>query len=295
LKHTWILSLSRIRMALRSRVFIFFSLVMPLGFLFLYAVVFARGNPHAMAYLLGAVLGLTVMGSFWGLSMQLVMFREAGVLRRFRLAPISAGAMLGSSIISNYFLTLPTILIEFVLARWLFKMDTWGNVWGVLLLVTIGSATFAALGLIVASVTNTMQETQVINNVIWITFLFFSGATIPLFSLPGWLQHASLFLPATYLVSGLEGAMLKTATAKEVVGDFIALAVGLCVAFEISRQIFRWEPEAKVSGRAKMWVVVAMIPFILLGVWENVYGNRLNQIRNDLQPMMQRAASGQRK
>jgi ABC-type multidrug transport system permease subunit len=295
LRHTWILSLNRIRLALRSRVFIFFSLVMPLGFLFLYAAVFARGDRHAMAYLLGAVLGLTVMGSFWGLSMQLVMFREAGILRRFRLAPIGAGAMLGSSIISNYFLTLPTILIEFVIARWLFKMDTWGNVWGILLLVTVGSATFAALGLIVASVTNTMQETQVINNVIWIAFLFFSGATIPLFSLPGWLQHASLFLPATYLVSGLEGAMLNTASAGELVGDFIVLAIGLGVAFEISRQLFRWEPEAKVSGRAKIWVVVAMIPFLLLGVWENVYGNRLNQIRTDLQSMMQRSVPDQQK
>ncbi len=295
MRHTWILSLNRIRLALRSRVFIFFSLVMPLGFLFLYAAVFARGDRHAMAYLLGAVLGLTVMGSFWGLSMQLVMFREAGILRRFRLAPIGAGAMLGSSIISNYFLTLPTILIEFVIARWLFKMDTWGNVWGILLLVTVGSATFAALGLIVASVTNTMQETQVINNVIWIAFLFFSGATIPLFSLPGWLQHASLFLPATYLVSGLEGAMLNTASAGELVGDFIVLAIGLGVAFEISRQLFRWEPEAKVSGRAKIWVVVAMIPFLLLGVWENVYGNRLNQIRTDLQSMMQRSVPDQQK
>jgi ABC-2 type transport system permease protein len=295
LRHTWILSLNRIRLALRSRVFIFFSLVMPLGFLFLYAAVFARGDRHAMAYLLGAVLGLTVMGSFWGLSMQLVMFREAGILRRFRLAPIGAGAMLGSSIISNYFLTLPTILIEFVIARWLFKMDTWGNVWGILLLVTVGSATFAALGLIVASVTNTMQETQVINNVIWIAFLFFSGATIPLFSLPGGLQHASLFLPATYLVSGLEGAMLNTASAGELVGDFIVLAIGLGVAFEISRQLFRWEPEAKVSGRAKIWVVVAMIPFLLLGVWENVYGNRLNQIRTDLQSMMQRSVPDQQK
>jgi ABC-type multidrug transport system permease subunit len=279
MRHTWTLAVNRMRLAMRSRVFLFFSLIMPLGFLFFYAAVFARGNHHAMAYMLGAVLGLTVMGSFWGLSMQLVMFREAGVLRRFHVAPVGAGAMLGSSLVSNYFLTLPTVVVEFLISRWIFKMDTWGNLWGILALITVGSATFAALGLIVASVTNTMQETQVINNVIWFAFLFFSGATIPLVFLPGWIQRAALFLPATYLVSGLEGAMLKTASLREIAGDTFVLTAGLLVAFEISRQIFRWEPEAKVPGRAKMWVAAAMIPFLLLGTWENIYGDRLSQIR----------------
>ena len=46
------------------------------------------------------------MGSFWGLSVQLVMFREQGILRRFRLAPVSAGALLASSIFANYCLGL---------------------------------------------------------------------------------------------------------------------------------------------------------------------------------------------
>ena len=103
----------RIRLALRSRTFLFFSLAMPLGFLFGYVIFFGRGNPEAMPYLLGAILALTVMGSFWGLSMQLVMFREQGILRRFRLAPIGPGAMLGSSILSNYFLVLPTVVMSY--------------------------------------------------------------------------------------------------------------------------------------------------------------------------------------
>jgi ABC-2 type transport system permease protein len=195
--------------------------------------------------------------------------------------------MISSSIISNYFLMLPTVIIEFLIARWVFKMDTWGNLWDIFLLITVGTATFAALGLIVASVTNTMQETQVINNVIWFAFLFLSGATIPLFLLPAWVQRAALFLPATFLVSGLESAMLGTASAGEIAGDFFVLAAGLLIAFEISRQLFRWEPEAKVPGRAKVWVVVALIPFFLLGAWENVHGRRLKQIRAEFQSIEQ--------
>jgi ABC-2 type transport system permease protein len=287
-KHTWTLTLIRIRLALRSRTFIFFSLMMPLTFLFFFAAVFSKRNPEVIAYILGAVLALTVMGSFWGLSMQLVMFREQGILRRFRLAPVGAGAMLGSSILSNYFLVLPTVLVEFLVSRGVFGLRTWGNLWAVFALVSIGAATFSAFGLIVASVTNTMQETQVINNLVWSAFLFLSGATIPLVIFPGWIQHVALFLPATYLATGLEGAMLKVVGVREVAGDIIALAVGLVVAFEVSRQLFRWEPEAKVSGRAKLWVVVVMVPFLLFGLWENVYGTRLTQMRQNFQAFSER-------
>jgi uncharacterized membrane protein YecN with MAPEG domain len=96
---------------MRNRTFLFFSLIMPLGFLFFFALVFGKGRPGWVAYILGAVLTLTVMGSFWGLSVQLVMFREQGILRRFRLAPIGAGPMLASSILSNYLLVIPTVAI----------------------------------------------------------------------------------------------------------------------------------------------------------------------------------------
>jgi ABC-2 type transport system permease protein len=261
------------RLALRNRAFIFFSLVFPLIFLFLFLGLFARGNTAAVPYMLASVLALTIMGSFWGLSMQLVTFREQGILRRFRVTPVSAGAMLGSSIASNYILTLPTVVIEFAVARRIFHMRDWGNLWGVFLLVTFGIVTFAALGLIVASVTNTAQETQVINQILWSVFLFLSGATLPLPVLPGWIQSFALFLPATYLVVGLERVLISHAGAIQVSAELISLGVSACIAFLVSQQLFRWEPEAKVPRTAKFWAAAAIIPFLLLGIWETARGN----------------------
>src|ERR1700688_2600584 len=206
--NTWALTMSRMRLAMRNRAFLFFSLIMPIAFLFIYAGIFGRGNRQAVPYVLAEVLALTVMGSFWGLSVQLVTFREQGILRRFRVAPVGASAMLASSLLSNYFLTLPTIVIEFFLARWIFHMSGLGNLAGVFVLVTAGTVSFASLGLIVASVTNTMQETQIINQIIWFIFLFLSGATVPLPILPRIAQGFALYLPATYLVSGLQRSMI---------------------------------------------------------------------------------------
>lgn len=275
--------MSRMRLAMRNRAFLFFSLIMPLAFLFIYASLFGKGRAQAVPYLLAEVLALTVMGSFWGLSVQLVTFREQGILRRFRVTPVGASAMLASSLVSNYFLTLPTIAVEFYLSRSVYHMSSLGNVLSIFVLVTIGTVTFASLGLIVASVTNTMQETQIINQILWFVFLFISGATIPFPMLPSMVQAVAVYLPATYLVSGLQRAMIDHSNLPEL-GSYLASLVGCAlIAFVVSAVLFRWEPESKAPRRAKLWVAAAVVPFLLLGAWETVNGDLRSHAAKDLQ------------
>jgi hypothetical protein len=286
---TWTLTKMRMRLAMRNRAFFFFSLFMPLIFLF-GAVIFIGSRRQWVGFVLGDMLTTTVMGSFWGLSVQLVTFREQGILRRFRLAPVGAGPMLASSILSNYFMALPVVAFEILVCRVFLHMQSWGNLWAIFVLITIGSATFSSLGLIVASVTNTMQETQMINNLIWMGLIFLGGATIPITVFPGWLQRVSLFIPAQYLATGLQSAATKMATYREVGEDMAALAIGLFVAFEVSRRLFRWEPEAKAPRSAKLWVLVALIPFLLFGAWENVRGTRLERVKRNFDVLSERPA-----
>jgi ABC-2 type transport system permease protein len=267
------------RLALRNRAFMFFSLVMPLAFLFVYATLFGRSDPRMVGYLLPSVLALTVMGSFWGLSIQLVMFREQGILRRFRLAPLGPFGMLVSSLISNYILTLPTVIVELLLARWVWRVPSFGNLWGLFILLSLGTLTFAAFGLIVASVTSSIQETQMINNAVWFLFLFFSGATFPIVFFPGWVQRVSVFLPATHLVIGLQYVFLGGVSILKVGPEVFALLVGLSMALFLSMKLFRWEPEEKIERRAKLAALAVVIPFLLVGVWENAQDARRSELR----------------
>ena len=191
--------------------------------------------------------------------------------------------MLASSLVSNYFLTLPTIAIEFFLSRSVFHMAGLGNVLSIFILVTIGTVTFASLGLIVASVTNTMQETQIINQIIWFIFLFISGATIPFPLLPGAVQAVAVFLPATYLVSGLQRAMIDHTKLPDL-GMYLASLIGCAlIAFIVAAQLFRWEPESKAPRQAKVWAATAVVPFLLLGLWETVNGDLRSHAMKNLQ------------
>jgi ABC-2 type transport system permease protein len=280
--NTWAMTKIRIHLAMRNKMFLFFSLLMPMIFLFLFVMIWGKSSPEKISYIFGGILTLTVMGGFWGLSVQLVTFRETGILRRFRLAPVGAGPMLASSIVANFVLVVPFIFIEMLVGRYVLHMASWGEVPVVFLLVIIGSATFSAFGLIVASVTNSMQETQIINQLIWMVFLFLSGATIPLSVFPKWIQSVTLFSPATYLATGFQSAMTNRATFSEIFTDSIALTVGLLVSFEIARRIFRWEPEQKLPPRAKVWVLVALIPFLAFGTYEALHGTMLSRVHSTM-------------
>jgi ABC-2 type transport system permease protein len=261
----------RIQLTLRNKMFIFFSVIMPFGFFFLYAGVFAKGIPRVVQYFLGPVIALTVMGSFWGLSAALVMFREQGILRRFHATPVTASDMLASSIVANFVLTMPTVLIELFFARFVFHVTNFGNLASAFLLIAFGTMSFASLGLVVASVTNTMQETQVINQLIWLPLIFLSGATLPLASLPHVVKRVGLFLPATYLVTELQDAVYWSAAPwnKDLLLALGSLVLWAMLTFFLSAQLFRWEPEAKIPRKAKLLVAATAIPFILLGIWEN--------------------------
>jgi hypothetical protein len=88
-----------------------------------------------------------------------------------------------------------------------------------------------------------------------------------------------LFLPATYLVHGFKKAILDEPPAGP--GKLLVVLVSLIVWFLLtlflSSQLFRWEPEAKIGRKAKLYVAATVIPFILLGIWEAKNGRVIDE------------------
>lgn len=277
MKHFLTLTSMRMRLTLRNKTFMFFGLIMPFGFFFLFAGVFAKGDPAAVRFLLGPVISLAVMGAFWGLSVALVTFREQGILRRFHVTPVTSADMLASSIVANYLLILPTIIIELLLAKFIFHVSAFGDLFSLFIMVTVGVISFGSMGLVIASVTNTMQETQVLNQLIWFALIFLSGATVPLSDLPKTAQAFGVFLPATYLVWGLQDAIYLSAPIWDLWKEALSLFGWALLTFFVASQLFRWEPESKIPRKAKLWAAATALPFVLLGIWENHSGTILLQ------------------
>jgi ABC-2 type transport system permease protein len=285
LTNLFTLTSMRMRLALRNKMFFFFSLIMPIGIFFLYSAVFAKSDPKNVKFLLGPVLSFNTMGSFWGLSAALVMFREQGILRRFHVSPVKESDMLISSLLANYLLMLPIVVLELLLAKYIFHVPGLGNLLSIWLLATVGVVSFGSLGLVIASVTNTMQETQVLNQLLWLPLIFLSGATIPFTALSKGVQNVALFLPATYLVHGFKQAIMNSVWPDKLLMVLTSLFIWFILTLFLSTQLFRWEPEAKIGRKAKLYVAATAIPFILLGIWEAKEGRVIAEEKNIIQQL----------
>jgi hypothetical protein len=135
--------------------------------------------------------------------------------------------------------------------------------------VLIGVCAFRAMGSIIGAVANSMQESQIIIQLLYFPMLFLGGATFPISIMPNWLQMVSQFIPTTYLSLGLNGILGGHETIWQNRGAAGALLLTAVVGKFLAVKLFRWEKEEKMKGSAKAWLVVVMAPFLAAGVWQS--------------------------
>ena len=139
-----------------------------------------------------------------------------------------------------------------------------------LVFISLGLIAFRALGLVIASVANTMQEGTILVQLFYFPMLLLSGATFPSEKFPRVMQIIHNFVPATYLVQGMKNIMLKGQSLTEKDNPLAVLVMLLTIVGGglISMKLFRWEKEEKIRGSAKLWVLAVLAPFFAMGVWK---------------------------
>ncbi len=261
---------NNLRLMGRDRAVLFFALFFPMMFFVIFAFAYgAAKNPAAMAQVVSMVILIGVLGSgFFGAGMRAVQDRETGVLRRFKVAPGGPAPIIISSLVSGLASYLPTVIFILVIAHYWFHMPYPQHVWELFLFIALGAATFRAIGMIIASVVNSAQEGNILIQLLYLPMLFLSGATFPLSFLPLWLRMTGEFLPATYLHQGIQSMLINGEGLKPNLTAALALVLAGCVAVFIGIKLFRWEKEEKIAGKAKLWILLVLAPFLLLGLYQ---------------------------
>jgi ABC-type multidrug transport system permease subunit len=258
-----------VRLAFRQRVVIFFNYLMPLTFFFLFAQAFHAGQGGAILQVVTMVTVIGILGNgLFGAGIRAAQDRENNILRRYKVAPISPLPLLVASTVTGLVIYMPYVVLMLALAKWHYGMVMPEHVGAMLIFIMLGVLAIRSLGLIVASVANSMQESGILVQIIYMAMLFLSGTTFPVSMFPNWLLTATQFLPATWLVTGLQGIMLKNETLAANWQAVCALILTTIVGFFLCMKLFRWEKEEKVRPAAKLWVLAALLPFVVLGSWQ---------------------------
>jgi imidazolonepropionase-like amidohydrolase/ABC-type multidrug transport system permease subunit len=265
-------------LTMRDRTVLVFNYFFPLIFFFIFGFIMHAEQGGAIVQIVTMVLTIGILGSgFFGAGMRTVMDREANILRRFKVAPITAAPILISQMVVGLVHYIPVTVLMLALAHFLYGMPVPQNSGSLAIFVLIGVCAFRAMGSIIGAVANSMQESQIIIQLLYFPMLFLGGATFPISVMPNWLQMVSQFIPTTYLSLGLNGILQGHESIwqnREAAGALLLTAV---VGMFLAVKLFRWEKEEKMKGSAKAWLLVVMTPFLVAGVWQSYSKDNLQK------------------
>ncbi|MFN2621258.1 MAG: amidohydrolase family protein [Chthoniobacterales bacterium] len=266
------LALTRIdlKLALRNRSVLFFNYFFPLIFFFMFGFLMHAEQGSRILQVVSMVTAIGLLGNgLFGAGMRAVQDRETDVLRRYKVTPITPVPLLAASMVTGVVLYLPGLIVVLVLANRMFGMVVPPNLGSLFVFAIIACVAFRAIGLIIASVVNSSQESLILIQPLYMAMLFLSGATFPIFLFPDWLQLVSQFIPATYLMIGIAGILQHGESVVQNWQSVAALTVTAVIGLFIATKLFRWEKEEKLRNSAKLWVLAALAPFLLLGIYQS--------------------------
>jgi imidazolonepropionase-like amidohydrolase/ABC-type multidrug transport system permease subunit len=271
-----------IKLALRQRTVIFFNYLFPLVFFFTFGAIFRAGQSSgSMMQVLTMSLTLGILGSgLFGAGIRALQEREMNILRRYKVTPITPAPMLVASMVTGCVIFLPYVLMMLALSHFWYGMPWPGRMASLLAFVALGLVAFRAIGLVVASVANTMQEGTILVQLLYFPMLFLSGATFPAEYFGPKVQLLSNFIPATYVVKGFKGILVQDHNFFRNLEAVGALLLTTAVGFIVSMKLFRWEKQEKIRGSAKLWVAGVILPFLVLGVEQSI--NKGNERNNKI-------------
>jgi imidazolonepropionase-like amidohydrolase/ABC-type multidrug transport system permease subunit len=261
---------SNLRLMGRDRSVLMFSYMFPLIFFFVFAQAFhASASPGAMSQVIAMVLIIGVLGNgFFGAGMRTVQDRETNVLRRFKVTPTNAAPIIVASMVSGLVGYLPIVFLFLFFGKIIYHAPIPTSLFSLIIFISVGLLAFRAMGMIVASVVNSAQEGQIVVQILYLPMLFLSGATFPISMMPEWVQGVAQFLPATYLFQGIESIMIGGENVLKNMVAMLALIAAMLVALFAGVKLFRWEKEEKIATSAKLWILVVLAPFFVMGIYQ---------------------------
>jgi len=258
-----------LKLTSRDKMVLFFNYAFPLIFFFIFASLFhaEQGGAATQVVTMSIVIGILGNGLF-GAGIRSVVDREANILRRFKVAPISAGPIVVASLVTGLINYLPSAILLVVLAHYQWGMDWPARPLSLLLFVCLSVLAFRAIGMMIAAVVNSMQESQIITQLLYFPMLFLSGATIPVTALPPWVQTLTNFIPAKHVFNGMQSILASQQTLAKNWSAALALVAAVAVAGFLSVKLFRWDKDDKIPMSGKLWLLAVLGPSLLLGAWQ---------------------------
>ncbi len=224
------LFLMNLRLLVRNRTGIFFTLVMPAIIYIALSVlpiggVFG-GNFNYSQYVLPGIIAMTVMqGGIYGLAYWMIEMKARGVIKRFLVTPLSQTELILSVLASRIIVAIGQAVFLSLIGVIFFHVNVSISALLVVPLVVLGGGIFLLVGLLISTFADSYEAAAPITTAIGLPLTFLGNIFFTTDSLPKVLRYIAEILPITYLADAVRTVFLSNNIPTKVWTDSLILLV----------------------------------------------------------------------
>jgi ABC-2 type transport system permease protein len=192
-------------------------------------------------FLIPGLLGMNLMGSaMWSIGFTIVDARRKKLLKRLVASPMPRAYYLLSFLLSRLVLLVIEVALLVGFGVVLFGVPVRGSLLNLALLCMLGSLSFCALGLLLASRAKTIEAASGLMNVVMMPMWIASGVFFSSQKFPDVMQPFLKALPLTALIDALRASMLQGAHLSQMIPQVGIMLCWMAVCFTLALKMFRW-------------------------------------------------------
>jgi ABC-2 type transport system permease protein len=192
-------------------------------------------------FLVPGLLGMNLMGSaIWGMGFAIVDARRKKLMKRLVATPMPRHYFLLSFVFSRLLLLVVEVGVVLGFGVWVFGVPVRGSLFDLMFLCVLGSLSFGALGLLIASRVQTIEAASGLMNFVMMPMWILSGVFFSSQRFPDAVQPVIKALPLTAAIDALRANMLQGVNLAGISPQLAVLGVWLVVCFSLALKLFRW-------------------------------------------------------
>jgi ABC-2 type transport system permease protein len=192
-------------------------------------------------FLIPGLLGMNLMGSaIWGMGFAIVDARRKNLMKRLIATPMPRHYYLLSFLLSRLLLLVVEVGALLGFGALVFRVPVRGSLLDFAVVCVLGSLSFSALGLLIASRARTIEAASGLMNSVMVPMWIASGVFFSAQRFPEALQPLIKALPLTAVIDALRANMLQGVNLAQVAPQLGVLAAWLIVCFTLALKLFRW-------------------------------------------------------
>lgn len=238
------LTLLKIEIKLSIREFsgVLFGIIVPVGLMLLLGVLYGDDMTR-IQQAVPAVISIGICSSgLMGIPLTVSNYRSKKLLKRFQVTPTSPLLLLSVQFVTNLIIALISSGFVMLAAVIFFDYTLVGSLLAFVLLYFLVVFSIYGIGLLIASVSNSVNTANLLCSIIYFPMFFLSGATIPYEIMPKLLQKISNVMPLTHGIKILKGISMGRSMNEFVFPIVMLLSIGV-VCIIISVRVFKYDYE----------------------------------------------------